>query len=455
MLNTFAVALLVLSWESYSFSVETAKRPFSQSSSVLNSLPQQDDGLSSGKGLSRRDVCRVAIGGAISAGGMLSSAVVGAEDGYRPAKRPFAYRVDSTQPPTLIPVDSAQKETKVLKDLGKGFGTDKKAIVDDGVNLNNILNKAVFGTIGAVTSLAQGEKDESSSGPGFASFVCFGLPSAAGSADVELAKSLMASILQARPVGDETALGLAFCPLSAQESLDAYISTGTADLQTLVASLVEKGVPASTVNLYVPLLELAKAKSVKLLALSPEKEDINTARAKGLQYVDPDRRTAYVADPDGFIALSQDPRFRVYADRSLLKDYQPSTNDDTAGLFFAERILVHETAAGVVAKYAVQRPDSMVLVVAPTPDLRYLQGINGRIPRLCAFLDPENNKVTESAVTTILLNPSAKETLSKTNYLRLEVGTGPETLAYQSKVADYLWFSFMPKVNMLPRLMNG
>jgi hypothetical protein len=272
-------------------------------------------------------------------------------------------------------------------------------------------------------------------------------------ADVGLAKDLVEPILRSRPAGSETALGLSFCPLSTQASLDSYISSG--DLATLVASLKEKGVSETTIELYRPLFEYSHRKSLRLLALSPEQEDIRIARAKGLQYVDPDRRTAYVVDPNGFIALSQEPRFRVYADRSLLKDYEPLNNDDNAGLFFAERILVHETAAGVAAQYAVQRPDSLVIVVAPTRDLRFLQGINGRIPRLCAYLNPEANKVTDNLVTTILLNPSAKETLSKTNYLRLEIGTGPETLDYQSKVADYLWFSFMPKVNMIPRLMNG
>jgi hypothetical protein len=170
--------------------------------------------------------------------------------------------------------------------------------------------------------------------------------------------------------------------------------------------------------------------------------------------VDPERRTKYVFDPDGFIKLSQEPKFRVYADRSLLKDFKPVSSSDSPGLFFSERILVHETAAGIAAKYATQRPDSMVIVLAPTPDLRFLEGINGRLTRLCAFLNPSNNKVTDDAVTTILLNPSASETLSKTNFLRLEIGTGPETLDYQSKIADYFWFSFMPKVNMIPRLMN-
>mmetsp|Transcript_31772 Transcript_31772/g.92833 ORF Transcript_31772/g.92833 Transcript_31772/m.92833 type:complete len:461 (-) Transcript_31772:4-1386(-) len=434
--------------ESFTFQAEASHR---RSCSVAPLLGQ--DNAFSREGISRREAGRVAVGGVIATVGVLTSTPVYADEGYRQAKRPFAYRVDSTQPPTLIPINNAQNEMKILQELGKGLGTKKEAIVNDSINLNNILNKAVFGTIDAISSLTQGGDGKIISGPGFASFVCLGLPMDASPADVGLAKDLIDPMLRSRSMGGETSLGLSFCPLSTQASLDSYISTG--DLATLVSFLKDKGVSETTIDLYRPLLEYSHAKSLKLLALLPEQEDIRIARTKGLQYVDPDRRTSYVVDPNGFIALSQQPRFRVYADRSLLKDYEPMNNDDSAGLFFAERILVHETAAGVVAQYAVQRPDSLVILVAPTRDLRFLQGINGRIPRLCAFLNPEVNKVTDNAVTTILLNPSAKETLSKTNYLRLEIGTGPETLDYQSKVADYLWFSFMPKVNMIPRLMNG
>lgn len=49
----------------------------------------------------------------------------------------------------------------------------------------------------------------------------------------------------------------------------------------------------------------------------------------------------------------------------------------------------------------------------------------------------------------------SQSTLSLSRYLRLEIGTAPENWAVQTKVADYLWFSSVPKVNMLPRLMRG
>lgn len=439
------VCLLWISPEIYSFSCNTRNR---ESRLALDAT----SGDGGENGISRRNAI-TAAGSIVTTGTLLHPQVTKAADdlGYKPAKRPFAYRVDGTQPPTLIPVSTAQKEMEVLKGLGMGSGTQKAAIFDDSINLNNILNKAVFGAIDKIAKLTGERQDPTASGPGFASFVCLGLPAAASPSDVDLAKSLTTSILQPRAQLD-TALALAFCPLSGQAALDSYSDTG--DFGALVATLSQKSVPIETVDLYRPLLELGKSKALKLLAMSPELEDVATARAKGLQFVDPERRSQYVLDPDGFIKLSQDPKYRVYADRSLLKDFESKGGDDSAGLFFSERILVHETAAGIAGQYAVQLPDSLVIVVAPTPDLRFLQGINGRIVRLCSFLNPSANKVTEDSVTTILLNPSAKDTLSKTNYMRLEIGTGPETLQYQSKVADYLWFNFMPKVNMIPRLMN-
>ena len=401
--------------------------------------------------MSRRDACfrAVAAGAGAFSSELLGNELAWADSDFQPARRPTAYRVDSTQPPTLIPVQGARQESKILKALGKGSGTNKEAILDDRINLNNMMNKAIFGTIGAVSSV--GTKDESSSGVGYASFVCMGLPRDTTSEDVDLATSLLSEIVQARSA--DTALGIAFCPISSQPDLDKFLQSG--DDAALVSALGDKGVKESTVQLYLPLLQFAKSKSVDLLALSPELSDVKKARSEGLQNVSPERRAAYVPDTEGFIGLSQDPKYRLYTDRSLLKDFEPLDSSDKPGDFFAERILVHETAATALARYGAARPDSLVTMVAPTQDLRFLGGINKRIPRICEFLNRGTNKVTDNAVTTVLLNPTADETLSKSRFLRLEIGTGPETLDLQTKVADYLWFSSPPKVNMIPRLMNA
>jgi Haem-binding uptake, Tiki superfamily, ChaN len=426
---------------------KTKSRGSSVLHSRLNNEPEEPS-------LTRRDACFRAV---VAGVGVFSSDVLGSElawaaDGdYQPAKRPTAYRVDSTQPPTLIPISNARHEAKILADLGKGRGTDKDAILDDRVNLNNMMNKAIFGSIDAVSALGA-PKDESREGEGYASFVCVGVPTITTADDVDLAVGVLSPILQARK-GDG-AVGLSILPLSSQPDLDSFLKSG--DEGVLSAALISKGVTEPTAQLYLPLFQFAKKNSLPLLAMSPEMVDIQQARSQGLQNVNAERRASYVVDTDGFIALSQDQKFRLYADRSLLKDWEPLNNDDKAGSFFAERILVHEAAATAAARFAVSRPDSLVAIVAPMRDVRYMGGINRRIPRVFGFLTQgDTNKVTDTAVTTILLNPTAKDTLSKSRYLRLEIGTGPETLDLQTKVADYLWFSSTPKVNMIPRLMNG
>ena len=422
-----------------------------------------NDGDSSGGVWSRRSAIQAATisGVTAAASGLIGNpmkvqaATDDSNSGYIPAIRPTAYRVDSTQPPTLIPLDNASKQIGVLLGLGKGSGTDKNVIVDDSINLNNILNKAVFGTIDTINGIIGPKQDSTTSGPGYASFLCMGVPTSTEEKDIELASGLLDRVLQARK--GNSALGIWFCPLSSQSDLDSYLQSG--DEMALSQALERKGgVGERTMSLYSPLFRNARSKGLKLLALAPEPEDVITARKGGLQQVNPDRREDYVPDTEGFIALSQDPKFRVYSERSLLKDFNPTAGnnkDETIGNYFSERILVHETAATAVAKYAYDKPDSFVAMIAPTPDVRFLQGMNGRIPRICQFLNPTGNLVTENAVTTILLNPTAAETLSKSRYLRLEVGTGPDTIDYQSKVADYLWFSSSPKVNLIPRLMNG
>jgi len=411
---------------------------------------------------------------------------------FTPAQRPTAYRVDSTIPPTLLPLSTTLSQRTVLLNLGKGYGTDKQAIVVDTINLNNMLNKAVFGSINAIKSLVSGGDSRSGrSGGGTgkkfpASFVCLGVPSATSPNDIDLVQSLVSILLQPRsPSKKNTALGLFFVPLSAQGALNDFAngvsSSDAATLTNLQTALEQSGVSQATFNLYRPLFIFAKQQQLDLLAMAIEPEDLATVRAQGLQNVNPERRSQYVMDPQGFIALPNDPKFKLYTDRSLLKDQpEPSESGGSSSRtanFFAERILVHEAAATAVARYAASKEDALVTLVAPIADVRFLGGINGRLPRLYSFF--KKNKPTDpmstrddaivvdgaanysttdedaDAVTTILLNPTAEETLSKTRYLRLEIGTAPETLDYQTKIADYLWFSSSPKVNMIPRLMDG
>lgn len=381
------------------------------------------------------------------------------EKPFTPAIRPLSYRVDSTIPPTLLPV---QNEQQILKKLGRFSGTDKDAIVVDTINLNNMLNKAVFGT----AELFFGDKQLASPN----SFVCLGIPNTSPSpTDMQLALKLMAPMTDTAP---SSAIAMAVFPYTTQSDLDAYIQNEISS-DTLRDRLSSTGVSLSTVERYRPILEWARSRQISILAAAVTVNDRQSVLQSGLQSLDPNVRNQYVADTQGFIDSVNDPAFQLYTDRSLLKDILNGDKNDnnsttttttkSSGNYFADRILCHEATATRVARYAISHPDTLLVVLAPTSDVRYLRGINGRIPRVYNSLQTtvstaETNRkstISMNDVTTILLNPNPADTLSKTRRLRLEIGTGPETLEFQTKVADYLWFYDVPPVSLIPRLMNG
>ena len=389
---------------------------------------------------------------------------------YKPAKRCTAYLVDSTVPPSLIPY-RASREAAILKGLGAGLGTQKSPVVADEVNLNNFMNKAVFGSINTVKNAVGNGGGSGKSGPNYQSFVFLGAnfddtytadPEKTGmaNADAELAVGLMTDITKPKERNGNTAVGLAFAPQACQGALDEYLASSASDDESerkLTDGFKAAGAKEDAIANHMPIMRFARRKRLALLALAPDTADIETISKGGLQSLSADRRDAYVADAQGFISLTQEPKFKLYSQKSLLKDAPRSDNEETQKAeqanFFAERILVHEAAATAVSRWATSRPDSLVIAVAPIPDVRFLGGMNGRVPRVCKFLNPDT-LVTDEQVTTILLNPSAKETLSESRWLRLEIGTAPNNWEYQTKVADYLWFSSSPKVNMIPRMMN-
>lgn len=396
---------------------------------------------------SRRVFCQLVGGCAAISPAVLYVDAARAEEPFRAAVRPTAYRVDSTQPPTLLPIATAKDQSKILSDIGLGKGTLKEAIVFDRVNLNNILNKAIFGTIDSVNSLIRRE-DDSDDNSSSASFLCLGLPSNSRALDIELANSVIQSTVRVRTEG-KTAVGLHFLPLKSQADLDSFMKTG--DEQALRLALSQRGTPDELLDLYWPSIVMSRRNGLQLLALRPDEDDIKRVRRDGISNQD----TNDIVDVEGFFATLQNPKYRLYIERSLIKDFDSKEGEGGAGNFVFERAFIHETAAMVAANFATKNPDSLVILLAPTPDLRYLQGINGRIPRLCSFSSQQQRKVTDDFVTTMLLNPSAEETLSKTNFIRLEIGTAPQNLDIQTKIADFLWFSTSPKVNSIPRLMNG
>ena len=378
---------------------------------------------------------------------------------FTPARRCTCYLVDSTIPPTLVPY-RATREAAVLKSLGKGEGTSKAPLLQEEINLNNVLNKLVFGTMESIQSRG------SSSSKGFLSSFVFLGTTFHGPEDVTLVTSLVSEMIRSRRnQTTPTAIGLGLAPIASQDALDVYLQTSSneSSLSTVLNALQSHGLDRSFLEThYRPILEYAHSNQLSLLALAPNPEDLITLRTKGgLDSLSPQIRQLYVADPEGFIDQTRDAKFQLYTEKSLLKDVVDA-DDDTRrrsqqANYFAERILVHETGATVLARWAAIHPNALVIGITSIPDVRFMGGMNGRVLRIYNRLlnsQPSSPPATEDAVTTILLNPTAKDTLSESKFLRLEIGTAPNNWKYQTKLADYVWFSSMPKVNLLPRMMN-
>lgn len=344
-----------------------------------------------------------------------------------------------------------------------GGGTSKEPFLQDELNLNNFMNKAVFGVIDSVSGAVSGSGSENK---GAASFVFLGAnfdstsPTALDDvdADGELAVSLMKDMCRPREREGNTAVGLAFAPVGAQDALDEYVkSSGDGGaMEKVMKALKAAGADEYLMERHVPILQFARSKSFPLLALSPDPADLKTLQKGGLQSLDPARRDMYVADAEGFIGLTRDPKFKLYTDKSLIKDFKPSSEtipEDQIKAeqanYFAEKILVHEAAATKVAQWAASRPNSLVITVASIPDVRFMGGMNGRVPRVYNKLN-DKVEISEDAVTTILLNPSAKvsscilsQIISSIHYLSQSSTTLPsrkhfhKTNGYVLKLAQH------------------
>ena len=365
-----------------------------------------DDGLmTSSSSRQRRDVLStiaattglITNANAVQAFGMFGSNGDGQAD-FRPAKRATAYFVDSTKPPTLVPYQKA-REAALLKQIGSGFGTSKTPLISEELNLNNMANKGLKFGLGLL-----GIEDQDSKRKAGTSFVFLGVDMK-DVEDASLAQNIMTDLIKPRR-GMATALGLSFAPLSTQGAIDTYLKTQ--DKTSLIDAFVNAGVEKTIAQIQVDgPIEFARQNGIEVIAMLPEMNDLKIVREEGLQNLSPERRSTYVMDPEGFIALTQDPKFKLYTDKSMMKNYVSLDEKDSPANFFAEQILTDEAVASAAARWAILRPSSLVIVLDPIYNVRFFGGANGRVERVCKFLSPDT-AVDEESITTILLNPSAE-----------------------------------------------
>lgn len=213
-------------------------------------------------------------------------------------------------------------------------------------------------------------------------------------------------------------------------SFDAFFesSEDEASVDGLTATLLNADVSMNVITCQLPLLLWARSSRIPLIALAPLYTDLVKVRQNGLQSLDIATRETYVVDTKGFISMVQSPRFKLYTNKSLLKEYDASNfisrsgEDDDIANYFAEQILSDEAVATASAKWALLAKtrsadkgnndnNSLMIILSAFERVRFLGGANGRILRVLQFLSPDE-KISAEAVTSILLNPTAQVSLS-------------------------------------------
>lgn len=362
---------------------------------------------------SRRDALSLLVWSYLSGPAAAAAVNINNDSEYTPSTRATAYFVDSTIPPTLVPYRK-QREAAILKSLGNGYGTIKEtSLLDTTVNLNNIMNKTISGIYDRLFS------SKKTGQPLDSSFVFFGMDFESKD-DVQLAIKLSEEILKPRrrQLPSNTAIGLSWAPQSTQVSFDTFFQSSTVDnasIDKLKAALLEAKVPIFVISCQLPLLLWARAIRLPIIALAPQDSDLVTVRKNGLQDLDIESRATYVADTKGFVDMVQNPKFKLYTERSLLKEYNANAaKNDNLGNFFAERILNDEAIATASAKWALlansrsaTKNNNLMIILSAFEGVRFLGGANGRVLRVFQFLSPDAT-IGEEAVTTILLNPTAQ-----------------------------------------------
>ena len=220
-------------------------------------------------------------------------------------------------------------------------------------------------------------------------------------------------------------------------------------------------------------------------------------------------RERFIPDPQGFVASVRNDvnkGFKAYTDSVILQDAYnraarkillaeslaqaanlppPPSNLPSLENFFSERIFSDEGIASAAAQVLVATDSNekasrkLMIVLSDVGRVKFGYGLQERVRRCLRTLrgiqisdggavpdskeknkdysadhDPQKAADEGARVWSVVLNPSAKDSLSGTAQLRLALAYGP-ALKDQRPLADFLWFgSDYPSVRLLTRPKN-
>jgi uncharacterized iron-regulated protein len=212
---------------------------------------------------------------------------------------------------------------------------------------------------------------------------------------------------------------------------------------------------------YKPVLHVARNKGIRLVALNVGSAAMKRVLDDGLDGLTDGDRSTYVPDPQGFVESVKGTGFQRYTDNVILPSYDYHVRNGLLGdkpspeKFFASRILRDEAIASAAAKFVQENPASIMVVLAGEERVKFGYGIQERAKRALTTMrkSQSGDSAAPAKVLSVLLNPTAIDSLSLTMQLRLTLAYG-KFLVDQRPLADFLWFSKSPAVKLLTRPKN-
>jgi len=200
-------------------------------------------------------------------------------------------------------------------------------------------------------------------------------------------------------------------------------------------------------------LELAKEKKLHVVPCGVDPGTIKKIISSGFESLSDSERERYVSDTNGFVTSVTNKGFKRYADAVIADNYAKKGAGDaslSSEKFFALQILQNEGTATTLSRYAGEHAkEDLVVLVTDLARLRFGFGVQDRTKALLKKTIVEGSE----EVLSILVNPSASETLSQSSQLRLSLAYG-KFLPEQRMLADFVWFSKEPPLKLLTRPKN-
>ena len=248
---------------------------------------------------------------------------------------------------------------------------------------------------------------------------------------------------------------------SVQSSLDEYIqssdSVDAADEQ--LYSRLKLSVSVEIFNSYKPLLHYARLHKLRLLSFGTPISINKRVLSNGLGALSDEEKAIYVPDIDGFVEGVKKPGFRRYADNVIFDSYARKNVDKniTPEQYFSLRILQDEAMAAKAVSYSAAHKNQLLVLISPLDRVIFGYGIYDRIRRYQESNKVANDKTKETKerekLLSLLLNPTAADSLSAIKQLQLSLGYG-KFLDESYVLSDFIWFSDYPMVSLLTRPKN-